>query len=75
MIGSLMEYLNHRTIDGERLDTLAWNYYGDASQFGPILKANPGLYGKTVTSAGAPLRIPIIEQPPAPPRPGLPPWL
>lgn len=52
--------------EGERLDSLAYKYYGDVSLWWIIAKAN-GLRGKPALSAGEVLRIPanitnIIEK-------------
>ena len=35
------QFLTYITGDGDRWDLLAWRYYGDATQFGPIIMANP----------------------------------
>jgi phage tail protein X len=69
-----MDHLIHIPKDGERIDSLAWHYYGDAANMEPILRANPGLFGRLAAEAGPPIIIPIIEAPPPPPAPGLPPW-
>jgi phage tail protein X len=69
-----MDYLTHAPRDGERIDALAFHYYGDPAMMAPILAANPHLFGRYVTSAGPPLVIPLVEVPDAPPAPGLPPW-
>jgi phage tail protein X len=69
-----MEYLTHQPLDGERIDRLAYEYYGEASLIEPILRANPFLFGELVTAAGRPIKIPIIDPPDPPPQQGLPPW-
>jgi len=75
-----MDHLIHTPRDGERLDTIAHRYYGDAGRIEPILRANPHLFGRYATSAGepgmppTPIKIPIIEEPDTPPAAGLPPW-
>lgn len=43
--------------DGERLDSLAYKYYGDVSLWWIIAKAN-GLKGVAVPPLGEPIRIP-----------------
>lgn len=56
-----MEYLDHITSAGERWDTLAWEYYGDAAQMSPIIEANPQLRILPALSAGLVVRIPVLE--------------
>ncbi|OQS39769.1 hypothetical protein B0T40_03270 [Chromobacterium haemolyticum] len=56
-----MEYLEHITSAGERWDTLAWEYYGDAAQMSPIIEANPQLRILPALSAGLVVRIPVLE--------------
>ena len=46
-----------RPVDGDRLDTLAYRYYGDITLWWVIAKAN-GIKGKVVTSVDVVLRIP-----------------
>ena len=46
-----------RPVDGDRLDTLAYRYYGDITLWWVIAKAN-GIKGKVVTSVDDVLRIP-----------------
>jgi len=69
-----MDHLLHTPKDGERIDALAYKYYGDAAKIEPILRANPSLFGALATSAGPQIKIPIIEAPPPTPAPGAPPW-
>ena len=69
-----MEHLLHTPLDGERIDAIAYKYYGDPHLFEPILQANPHLYGKLEAAAGPPLKIPMIDPPAHPQQPGLPPW-
>lgn len=70
-----MDYLEHITSDGERWDTLAWRYYGDAGRMGPIIAANPQLRILPVLVAGLKIRIPILQDgEPALAAEELPPW-
>lgn len=55
--GNSIEY---RTKDGDRWDLIAWNFYGDASKFGPIIQANPDVVIDTVLDGGITLYIPIL---------------
>lgn len=70
-----MDYLEHITSAGERWDTLAWRYYGDAMLMGPIIAANPQLRILPTLSAGLVVRIPVLEDDdPALAEEDLPPW-
>lgn len=42
-MGKPIDCIEHRVTDGERWDTLAWRYYGDANQYGRIIAANPAI--------------------------------
>ena len=46
------QFLTHISADGDRWDLLAWNYYGDATLFGPIVMANPAIPIEPVLAAG-----------------------
>lgn len=50
-------FLEHITRDGERWDSLAWQYYGDPLGYPRIIAANPhvGHY------AGAALRVVVTD--------------
>lgn len=70
-----MEYLDHITREGERWDTLAWHYYGDATRMTPIIEANPQLRILSTLAGGLVVRIPVLEDPaPALDEESLPPW-
>jgi len=80
-----MDHLIHLPKEGERLDTIAHRYYGDAAKIEPILRANPWLFGRYAIPfrklapndpplPPTPVLIPIIEEPDTPPAAGLPPW-
>ena len=56
------QVIAHVTATGERWDLLAWTYYGDASLFGPIVMANPGIAIEPVFEAGLVIVIPILQQ-------------
>ncbi len=54
-------FITHITSQGDRLDSLAWKYYGDATLFAPIVAANFGRGALTpVFPAGVTLVIPIL---------------
>ena len=76
----LTEYIRHTAIEGERWDTLAWTYYADASRYGEILRANPGLRNEQgqwpdLPEAGTQLLIPVIAMTDKLPLEALPPWI
>jgi phage tail protein X len=67
------QFLIHVTLAGERWDTLAWNYYGDATMFMPIVMANPSVPIEPVFDVGLSIGVPILQITPASPT-NLPPW-
>lgn len=58
----MAEYIDHITSAGERWDTLAWHYYGDATQMSLIIDANPQLRILPALSAGLVVKIPVLEE-------------
>lgn len=52
--------LEHITIEGERWDTLAWDYYGNPFMYSRIIEANPALDIGTRLPSGLVILIPII---------------
>lgn len=69
-----MSYLTHITTEGERWDSLAWRYYGDAHRYLPIIQANPHVPITAALPAGLSLSIPVLEQA-ATTSEDLPPWM
>lgn len=69
-----MNYLTHITTEGERWDSLAWRYYGDAHRYLPIIQANPQVPITAALPAGLTLSIPVLEQA-ASTSEDLPPWM
>lgn len=69
-----MSYLTHITTEGERWDSLAWRYYGDAHRYLPIIQANPQVPITAALPAGLMLSIPVLEQA-ASTSEDLPPWM
>lgn len=57
-----MEYIEHKTIAGERWDQLAFRYYGSAMLYEPIIRANPYVAIEPILAEGIVLRIPLLEQ-------------
>ncbi|HUY28618.1 MAG TPA: tail protein X [Candidatus Binataceae bacterium] len=68
-----MQYIAHLTRAGERWDLLAWNYYGDATRFNPIIMANPSVPIEPVFEAGMLIWVPVLSASP-PVVIDLPPW-
>ena len=68
----MTRYIAYTTQAGDRWDTIAWRFYGDASNFHPIITANVSVAIYPVFPAGVALSIPII--PPPPSTQILPPW-
>ena len=66
-------FLTHISRDGERWDTLAARYYGNALDYERIVVANPHVPLNTILTAGLTLSIPVIEQEDI--TKDLPPWL
>lgn len=52
--------IEHICLDGQRWDTLAWLYYGDATQYGKIVQANPALDISTHLAAGTLVLVPVL---------------
>lgn len=67
------QFLIHLTTAGERWDVIAWNYYGDAALFSPIVMANPRIPIEAVFEAGLTIGVPILQMDPVDPT-DLPPW-
>jgi len=57
-----MAYIKHITQDGDRWDSLAYKYYGDATNFEPIVTANPTISLNPILSAGLTIYIPILDE-------------
>jgi phage tail protein X len=56
----VQEFIPHITTAGERWDTIAWKYYGDATLFGPIIQTNPQIEIEAVFEAGLNIGVPIL---------------
>jgi phage tail protein X len=59
---SAPQFIQHLTQAGEPWDLLAWQYYGDATNYSIIIMANPGVPIEPVFESGISLAIPIIQQ-------------
>jgi hypothetical protein len=56
------QYILHITVAGERWDLLAWQYYGDPTDYSPIIMANPNVPIEPVFAAGISIAVPILQQ-------------
>jgi phage tail protein X len=56
------QYILHVTTAGERWDLLAWQYYGDPTDYSPIIMANPNVPIEPVFEAGISISVPIQQQ-------------
>jgi len=61
----------YTTIEGDRWDTIAGKYYGDASLYEPILRENPtyAYQYPTMLPGGLSITVPYMVIPPDPPDP------
>jgi phage tail protein X len=67
------QFIVHTTKAGERWDLLAWRYYGDPTEYSPIIMANPSVAIEPVFDAGILISIPILQKSSVVTA-GLPPW-
>ncbi|HUA36670.1 MAG TPA: tail protein X [Candidatus Binataceae bacterium] len=66
------QFIAHITSAGERWDLLAWRFYGDPTEYSPIIMANPSVSIEAVFEAGITIYIPILNPTSTPAN--LPPW-
>jgi phage tail protein X len=59
---SPQRFIVHVTTAGERWDLIAWQYYGDATDYSPIIMANPNVAIAPQFDAGVTIAVPILEQ-------------
>ena len=67
------QFILHITAAGERWDLLAWRYYGDPTDYSPIIVANPNVAIEPVFEGGISIAVPI-QQKRAAVTANLPPW-
>ena len=70
----MMEYIEHRATEGDRWDTIAYAYYGDALQYEPIVTANPDIPIIPVLPSGILIRVPVLDLTDTLTSEELPPW-
>lgn len=54
--------IQHTTIEGQRWDQIATEYYGSPKEMNKIINANPGIPILDVLPGGLFIDIPIIEE-------------
>jgi phage tail protein X len=69
----LPQFILHVTTAGERWDLLAWQYYGDPTDYSAIIMANPNVPIEPVFDAGISIEVPL-QQKRAVVTANLPPW-
>jgi phage tail protein X len=74
MSSALTSVVEHVTREGDRWDSIAWEYYGDATAYEPIIAANPSIPISPVLPSGIKLYIPVITSEETVSTEGLPPW-
>ena len=55
------EYYEHTTIEGDRWDLIAAQYYGDSYRYEEIIVANPDIPIVPILPSGLKVRVPVIE--------------
>jgi len=70
----MAEYLEYTTQQDDRWDLIAYRFYGDATRYEPIVRANPHVAIRPTLPAGETLRVPVLEASDAVPSAELPPW-
>ena len=56
------QFILHVTRAGERWDLLAWQYYGNPTEYSPIIMANPSVQIEPVFDAGIAISIPVLQK-------------
>ncbi len=73
-MSAVIEIIEHITVEGDRWDNLAWQYYGDANAYEQIIAANPEVEIIPILPGGIKLLIPVIEDDETESTTELPPW-
>ena len=56
-------YIKYQTQAGDRWDTVAYKYFGDATLLTALIMANPGVAILDVFDAGTDIAVPLISAP------------
>lgn len=68
------EHYEHITKEGDRWDLIAYEYYGDATMYEPIIVANPDVPILPILPSGIKLKVPVMDTKDIIPAEELPPW-
>lgn len=63
MTDVVVGYLPHIVTEGQRWDSLAWQYYGDAYAYERLVAANPGIPLAPILPTGVTVLVPIVQAP------------
>lgn len=69
-----MEYMDYLTKEGDRWDSIAYEFYGDPTKYEAIITANQFVPIIPILPSGIPLQIPVIEESEEISTEDLPPW-
>lgn len=69
-----MDYLRYITQSNDRWDNIAYRFYGSATNYRPIIDANPDVMLLPILPEGTLLKIPVIEAQTIVSNENLPPW-
>ena len=69
-----MDSFNYTTVEGDRIDTLGYRFYGSNAGIAVISDANPAVALNAVFPIGTVLIIPIVEDNDIAKPTDLPPW-
>lgn len=58
----MTEYYSYITRDNDRWDLIAYRFYNNATNYEPIIKANPKVPITPVLKSGIKLRIPVLNE-------------
>lgn len=58
----MSEFFKYITKDADRWDLIAYEFYGNAALYEPIITANPEVPITPILPSGINLKIPVLEQ-------------
>ena len=67
------QYVSHLTAVGDRWDLIAWQYYGDPTQYSGLIAINASIPIVPVLDSGLSIVVPIVTAS-SQPASNLPPW-
>lgn len=69
-----MMYYEYITKESDRWDLIAWEFYGDATMYEPIVVANPDVPIVPILPSGIKIKVPVIDRKDIIAPEELPPW-